>query len=322
MLAGVHEVVIVVYDGVQLLDVAGPMEVFDAALRITGGGYRVRLTSLDGTDVVSAAGARLGVAAPITEIHEVDTLVVAGGWGFSAAASDPALIAQVRRLAARATRVSSVCTGAFVLATAGLLDGHRATTHWAFCEALRTTYPRVDVEPDAIFVRDGRLVTAAGVTAGVDLALAMVEHDHGAALARTVARWLVVFLQRPGGQSQFSTWTEAGACSDDALRKLVSEIATDPAADFSVPAIAQRLSVSPRHVSRLFRRELGTSPGRYVERARVEAARIRLESGRDSIDVVARRCGFGTAETMRRAFIRELNVPPSAYRERFATTAS
>ncbi|WP_308190370.1 GlxA family transcriptional regulator [Pseudonocardia sp. TRM90224] len=318
-----HEVVIVVYDGVQLLDVAGPMEVFDAARRILGGsGYRVRLTSLDGNDVVSGAGARLGVAAPITEIHDVDTLVIAGGWGFSAAATEPPLIAQIRRLSARATRVSSVCTGAFVLATAGLFDGHRATTHWAFCEALRTKHPRIDVEPDAIFVRDGRIVTAAGVTAGVDLALAMVEHDHGATLARTVARWLVVFLQRPGGQSQFSTWTEAGACSDDALRKLVSEIAADPAADFSVPAIAQRLSVSPRHVSRLFRRELGTSPGRYVERARVEAARIRLESGRDGIDVVARRCGFGTAETMRRAFIRELNVPPSAYRERFATTAS
>jgi transcriptional regulator GlxA family with amidase domain len=176
------------------------------------------------------------------------------------------------------------------------------------------------VEPDAIFVRDGQVVTAAGVTAGVDLALSLVEEDHGAELARQVARWLVVFLQRSGGQSQFSMWSRARPPGDEALRRLIGDIAADPAADLSIAAMADRLSISPRQVSRVFARDLGMSPGRYVERARVEAARMLLENDRDGVDAIARRCGFGTAETMRRAFIRELNVPPGAYRDRFAST--
>jgi len=248
--------------------------------------------------------------------RDVDTVVVAGGLGYADAMLYSQTVAQVQRLAARARRVASVCTGAFVLAEAGLLDGRRATTHWAYCAPLATAYPAVRVEADAIFVRDGKFVTAAGVTAGVDLALALVEEDHGADLARQVARWLVVFLQRPGGQSQFSTWSLA-APADDALRRLVGDIA----ADLLIPAIAERLSISPRHVGRVFARELGMSPGRYVERARIEAARMLLENGRDGVETIARRYGFGTAETMRRAFLRQLNVPPSAYRDRFASTA-
>lgn len=174
------------------------------------------------------------------------------------------------------------------------------------------------MEPDAIFVRDERVVTAAGVTAGVDLALALVEDDHGAELARRIAKWLVVFLQRPGGQSQFSMWSRTRPPADAALRSLLGEIAAGPAADLSISAMAERLSMSERHVSRLFTQQVGMSPGRYVERVRVQVAQILLETGSDGLDNIARRCGFGTTETMRRAFIREIGVPPSAYRDRFA----
>ncbi|SDZ43548.1 Transcriptional regulator GlxA family, contains an amidase domain and an AraC-type DNA-binding HTH domain [Saccharopolyspora shandongensis] len=311
-----HEVVIAVYDGVQLLDAAGPLEVFDGASRLLAGRYRVRLASLGGRDVVTSSRVRLGVEIALEEITELGTLVVAGGEGIREAISDAELIRQIRRLAGLAERITSVCSGAFLLAEAGLLDGRRATTHWAMCHELAASYPAVTVEPDSIYVRDAPLVTAAGVTAGVDLALTLVEDDHGAEPARTLAKWLVVFLQRPGGQSQFSVWNSAPPVDDRALRELLGDISACPAGDYSVPAMAARLAMSPRHFTRLFTREVGTSPGRYVERARVEAARALLEAGRGG---VARRCGFGSAETMRRAFLRQLGVPPSAYRDRFRT---
>jgi transcriptional regulator GlxA family with amidase domain len=316
-------VVVVVYDGIALLDVAGPTEVFDGARRAVPDAYRVRLASVGGRDVTASSGVRLGVALDLADVPGTpDTVVVAGGWGYADAVAEPRLVEGVGRLAARARRMTSVCTGAFVLAEAGLLDGRRATTHWASCETLARDYPAVRVEPDAIFVRDGPVVTAAGVSAGMDLALALVEDDHGAELARQLAKWLVIFLQRPGGQSQFSIWSRTGVPADEALRRLLGDIAADPAADLSVPAIAERLSISPRHVTRVFAREVGMSPGRYVERVRVEAAGTLLENGGDGVDAIARRCGFGTAETMRRAFLRERGVPPSAYRARFASTAS
>ncbi|WP_248961689.1 GlxA family transcriptional regulator [Sphaerisporangium perillae] len=317
------EVLVVVYDGVQLLDVAGPLEAFDGATRASAGAYRVRLASLGGRDVVTSSGVRLGVDTDLARVEGApDTLLVAGGWGHAAAVGDRELVGQVRRLSGGARRTVSVCTGAFVLAEAGLLDGRRATTHWAYCADLAEAYPAVTVEPDAIFVRDAGVATSAGVTAGLDLALALIEEDHGAELARRVAKWLVVFLQRPGGQSQFSMWSRVRPSGDDTLRRLLGEIAADPAADHSVPALAERLSVSARHVSRVFAREIGMSPGRYVERARVEAAQVLLEMGRDGVESIARRCGFGTAEAMRRAFLREIGVPPSAYRDRFVGTAA
>ncbi|WP_326822687.1 GlxA family transcriptional regulator [Streptosporangium sp. NBC_01756] len=315
------EVLVVVYDGVQLLDVAGPLEAFDGATRVMPGSYRVRLASLDGRDVVTSSGVRLGVETDLAQVEDrLDTLLVAGGWGYADAVGDRELVDQVRRLSAGARRTVSVCTGAFVLAEAGLLDGRRATTHWAYCAALAETYPAVTVEPDAIFVRDAGVGTSAGVTAGLDLALALIEEDHGADLARRVARWLVVFLQRPGGQSQFSMWSRARPPGDEMLRRLLGEIAADPAADHSVAALAERLSVSERHVSRLFTRQVGMTPGRYVERARVETARVLLEIGPDGVESIARRSGFGSSESMRRAFIREIGVPPSAYRDRFTGT--
>jgi transcriptional regulator GlxA family with amidase domain len=304
--------------------VAGPVEVFDAGSRARGGtAYRVRLAAAGGHDVTTSSGVRIGVDLDLARMAESPgTLVVPGGWGYRAAVRDPHLVEHIRRLAGDAQRVTSVCSGAFVLAEAGLLDGRRATTHWAYCTKLAEAYPAITVEPDAIFVRDGPVVTAAGVTAGVDLALALVEEDHGAELARTIAKWLVVFLQRPGGQSQFSVWQHTQPVHDDALRQLLADIAANPGADLSLPTMAARLATSVRHFSRLFTRQVGTSPGRYVERARVEAARTLLEGGHDGVDAVARSCGFGTAETMRRAFLRQVGVPPSAYRSRFRSLAA
>lgn len=317
-----RDVLFAVYDGVQLLDVAGPVEVFDGASRARSGSYRVRLAAVGGRDVTTSSGVRLGVELDLAQVSQgPDTLVVPGGWGYRTAVGDRDLVAHVHRLASGTRRVTSVCTGAFVLAEAALLDGRRATTHWAYCAELAETRPAITVVSDAIFVRDGPVVTAAGVTAGVDLALSLVEEDHGAALARQVAKWLVVFLQRPGGQSQFSVWQHTGPVPDEALRQLLADIAADPGADLSLPAMAARLATSVRHFSRLFTRHVGVSPGRYVERARVEAARTLLESGQDGVEAVARSCGFGTAETMRRAFLRQLGVPPSAYRSRFRSLA-
>ncbi|MFC3997540.1 GlxA family transcriptional regulator [Nocardiopsis sediminis] len=313
-----REVVIVVYDGVQLLDMAGPVDVFDAAGQLTGGGYRLRIASLGGGDITTTSRVRVGVdtdlAALTTPPH---TLLVAGGWGYMDAVGDTALLHHLRRLAAGAHRVASVCTGSFILAAAGLLEGRRATTHWALCPQLSQAHPEVRVDPDAIFVRDGPVVTSAGVSAGTDLALALVEDDHGADVARMAGKWLVVFLRRPGGQSQFSAWTQARRVGDGALRAVLDHIDAAPAGDLTVPALARRAAMSERHFARRFTREVGMPPGRYVERARVQAARVLLESGADGVEEVARRCGFGTGETMRRAFLREIGVPPGAYRDRF-----
>lgn len=312
-----HDVVIVVYDGVQLLDVAGPLDVFDRAAAEGGAGYRVRLASLGGRPVVTSAEAQLGVSADLARIRKPpDTLMVAGGRGYAAAAADRELVRHVRRLAGGSRRTGSVCTGAFVLAAAGLLDGRRATTHWAFCSELAVCHPAVSVEPDAFFVRDGTVVTSAGVTAGIDLSLALLEDDFGPELARAVAKFLVVFMQRPGGQSQFSTWIRREPLRG-ALSELVDNIDSDPSGDRSVPALAALMGMSRRHFSRLFTQQVGTSPGAYVERARVAAARALLESSADGVDAIAGRCGFGTVETMRRAFVRETGVSPAAYRDRF-----
>ena len=314
-----REVVVVGYPDATLLDVAGPVDVFRGAAAVSGG-YRVRLAAVGGG--FTASGVPLG-AEDLREVAgPVDTLVVVGGGGFSAAARDPELLAGLRRLAGPARRVAAVCTGAFVLAAAGLLDGARATTHWAYCDELAARHPSVRVVPDAIYVCDGRLATSAGVTAGIDLALALLEHDHGAPLARLVARWLVVFLQRPGGQSQFSVRSRVPAVREPGLRAVLDAIADDPAAGWTVEGMARRAAMSPRHFARVFPRRVGLPPARYVERARVEAAAGLLESGDEALDVVARRSGFGSAETLRRAFVRVLGVTPGGYRHRFRTTGA
>lgn len=315
-----REVLVVGYEGATLTDIAGPVDVFTGAAAVCGG-YRVRLAAVGGGFAVHG-GLRLEAEDLRGVSGGVDTLLVVGGFGFAAAAADAELLHHVRRLARDARRVASVCTGAFVLAAAGLLDGTRATTHWAYCDRLAADHPAVEVVPDAIYVHDGRVATSAGVTAGIDLALALVERDHDAALARLVARWMVVFLQRPGGQSQFSVRSRVPPVREPGLRAVLDAVVDDPAAGWTVEAMARRAAMSPRHFARVFPQRVGTSPARYVELARVEAAAAALEQGDEGLDVVARRCGFGSAETLRRAFLRVLGVTPGAYRDRFRTTGA
>ncbi|WP_245718758.1 GlxA family transcriptional regulator [Micromonospora rhizosphaerae] len=313
-------VLFVVYDGVRLLDVTGPVEVF-AVANEHGGTYRTVLASPDGRDVVSSAGVRLGVDVALDAVTgPVGTLVVPGAPDWQAVAGDTALLDQIRRLAGGSERVASVCAGAFSLAAAGLLDGRRATTHWDLADDLAAHFPAITVDADPIFVADGRIITSAGISAGIDLTLALVESDLGPEVARTVARHLVVFLQRPGGQSQFSVRTSAASTRNEALRRVLDAVAADPGRSWDLAAMAALAGVSVRHLGRLFRAELDATPGDYLDRIRVEAAQVLLESGDDTLDVVARRTGFGSPETMRRAFVRELGVTPGAYRERFRTT--
>ena len=317
---GPRRVVVVAFDGVRSLDVVGPLEVFTVANE-QGDHYIARIATLDGRDVVTTTGNRLGADVALEDLRtgDIDTLLVAGtpDWHLLLASE---LVAQVARLASHARRVVSVCTGTFALAAAGLLDGRRAATHWRHAAALAREFPAVEVDHEALFVRDGNVFTAAGIAAGIDLALGLVEDDLGAEAARTVAKVLVVFLQRPGGQSQFSPWTSAPVIRTEPLRSALDAIALDPAGDHTLRALAERTNFSVRHLSRLFEEQVGLTAGAYVERVRVEAARALLEGGGDGLPVVAERTGFGSAETMRRAFLRVLGVTPGAYRSQFRTT--
>jgi transcriptional regulator GlxA family with amidase domain len=229
------------------------------------------------------------------------------------------LVERIRAIAGSARRITSVCSGAFLLAEAGLLDGRRVSTHWSRCTELADRYPGVQVEPDPIFTRDGNVVTSAGVTAGMDMALALVEDDLGRDAALTIARYLVLFLRRPGNQAQFSSHLSIQLADRDEIRSLQQWIAGHPDADCTVEALADRAGMSPRHLARTFTEQVGTTPARYVEGVRVEIARRRLEESSDPVERVAASCGFGTTETMRRSFIRTVGVPPAEYRRRFRT---
>lgn len=319
-------VAVVAFDGVQTLDVTGPWECFagaNAHLDRTGAAgerYRLVLAAADAAGVRSESGIRLGVDAALDDVDPaaVDTLIVAGGSGVHAAAADPATVAAVARLAASARRVCSVCTGVFLLAAAGLLDdGQRVTTHWARAGRLSRTHPSLEVDADPIYLRSGRIWTSAGVTSGMDLSLALVEDDHGATAAQTVARWLVLHLRRPGGQSQFAAALWHGPAEREPIRDVQDHIHRRPDADLSVAALALVAGMSERNFTRVFTRELGEPPGRYVERVRLEAARRLLEDSSSALPAIARQCGFGTAETLRRAFVRGLGVAPHQYRQRF-----
>jgi transcriptional regulator GlxA family with amidase domain len=250
----------------------------------------------------------------------VDTIVVAGGDGTRQAVFDLELRDWLRTAGPAARRVTSVCSGSFVLAVAGLLDGRRATTHWGSCHELRRAFPGVSVEDDPIFVRDGPVWTSAGVTAGIDLALALVEDDHGPAVAREIAKQLVVFVQRPGGQAQFSTQLAAQRPHRDPLREVLAHIADHLDDDLSLGTLAAKAALSERHFSRVFRTETGMTVATYVEAARIEAAQRLLESTSDGLDRIARTCGFGTVETMHRTFNRTVRVTPGEYRRHFGRT--
>jgi len=303
-----HHVQIVLFDGVQSLDVTGPLEVFTYA-----GGYRVTTASVGGVPVRTSSGLRLIPDGDLSEMS--DTLVVPGGAGTREPPED--VIAWLREHGNRPQRIMSVCTGAFLLAEAGLLDDKRATTHWQYCESLRHRHPKVDVDAEPIFVRDGRIATSAGVTTGIDLALALVEEDRGRDVALAIARGLVMFLRRPGGQSQFSAQLAGQVAHREPLREIQRLIAEHPETDLSVPTLAATANLSPRQFSRAFTAEIGVPPGRYVDRVRLETARRLLEDTVAGIAEVARRAGYGTPETMRRAFLQALGVSPAEYRRRF-----
>lgn len=312
-------VVFVVFDEVTMLDVAGAAEVFTEANRF-GASYRIKITSVDGRDVTTSIGTRLGVTDAISSIQYADTVLVAGSDELAKRPIDPELIDAVRSLSQRTRRLASICTGSFILAAAGLLDGRRATTHWRETGLMARAFPGISVEPDAIFVRDGNVFTSAGISAGIDLALALVEMDWGTELVRDVARWLVVYLKRAGGQSQFSALVEADPPPGSPLRPVTDAVTADPAADHSVKNLAAHACLSTRQLTRLFQCELGTTPARYVEMVRIDAARAALDHGH-SVAETARLAGFGSAETFRRAFLARFGVTPKAYRDGFRTAA-
>lgn len=326
VMTSVRQVWIAFVEGHQSLDVAGPTEVFSGAntyldhIGIAAPRYELHFIGPARGAVVGESG--LGIVADHSWSDPIpgrcDDLVVAGGNGIEAALSDATLIEWVRSTARHADRIVSICSGSFVLAEAGLLDGRRATTHWARFDRFAERFPAVELDADALFVRDGNVITSAGVTAGIDLALSLVEDDHGVDAAHIVARHLVVFLRRPGGQSQFSAPTWSKPVETEPIRMVQSAIHACPGADLSIASLATRAGMSERNFVRVFTREVGESPGRYVEQVRVTTARRALESRSSGVATIAAEAGFGTSETMRRAFLRQLGVPPNHYRKRFS----
>jgi transcriptional regulator GlxA family with amidase domain len=315
------QIVLVAMPDAQILDVAGPYQVFVRAAERSKGKapYAVRLATTTRTgSVVTNCGLVLGGGVPYTAIRgPIDTLLVGGGTGVELASRDERLLQWLRKTAPRIRRVGSICTGAFVLAAAGLLSGKRAATHWKYADELAARYHDIDVDPDPIYIRDGNIYTTAGVTAGMDLALALVEQDLGSAVALTVAREMVLYLRRAGGQSQFSTALALQA-SD---RKQIADVRTwavdNLTRDLTVEVLAARAGMSPRNFARAFLKDTGTTPARFVERLRVEAARRRLEESRDKLEKIASDCGFASIQRLRRSFHRLLQIHPHDYRLRF-----
>ncbi|WP_051342831.1 GlxA family transcriptional regulator [Pseudonocardia spinosispora] len=314
-----RRVAVLVFDGVTMLDVSGPAEVLSKAATF-GAHYELTPVSPAGGEVRTSTGMVLAGTRRFDELHDLDLAIVAGSDDLPVGPIDEELSAAARGLCSRARVVASVCTGAFVLAAIGLLDGKRAATHWRHTATLARRHPRVDVHPDAIYVRDGDVLTSAGVSAGIDLALAVVEHDHGAETARQVARELVVFLQRPGGQSQFGAATQGPAPRSAPLRALQAAIVAEPTANHSLSSMAALAAMSPRQLSRLFHEQVGTTPVRWVESVRLETAQRLLLDGY-SVTAAAEKSGLGSDETLRRVFSRRVGVAPSDYRQRFATTS-
>jgi transcriptional regulator GlxA family with amidase domain len=314
---------VLAYPAVQLLDVTGPLQVFASAndhIVEVGGAppYVLRVVAKGGGSVTASAGLDLATN-PLPRVGTaLDTLMIAGGPGVDAAVADSSLLEWVRGRVKKARRVASVCTGAFLLGASGALDGRRAVTHWSCCDELARRFPAVRVESDPIFVRDGSIWTSAGVTAGIDLALALVEEDLGRAAALAVARYLVVFLKRPGGQAQFSEALSLQSAEDEfgALHEWINRHLAD---DLSLPALAKQAAMSERSFSRHYAKATGVTPARAVERLRVEAARRLLAESRLPLKTISRRCGFGSEETMRRSFLRALATTPHDYRARFSS---
>ncbi len=311
--------------GVEILDLVGPLQVFARAAEYHHDNaqsppvYSIEVVTISSRRSLTAnCGLRITADKTFREVRgNVDTLLVAGGDAIEQNKIDPDAVRWLRRIATQTRRVGSVCTGAMLLARAGLLDGRRATTHWNWCQTLVKRAPRADVDPEPIFVRDENIYTSAGVTAGMDLALAMVEEDHGSQLALQVARNLVLYLRRPGGQSQFSAALSVQLTDRKPLRELGAWMLDNLSKPLNVPVLAQRVGMSPRNFARVFAREMKMTPAKFVERLRVEAARRRLEESRNSMETIAAECGFGNVNSMRNIFQRTLRIPPGQYRRHF-----
>ncbi len=324
-----HRVVMLGYPDAQMLDITGPLEAFARSSRLLSArgisripAYSVEVVSLKAGPFATSSGVQLVAAQAYRDVTSADTLLIAGGYGHLDLMADPEVLAWICRMARKVKRLGSVCNGALILAKTGLLDGRSATTHWDDVEELLRIGPSIKVQPDAIYVRDGNIYTSAGITAGIDMALAMVEEDWGQPVALATAQLLVMFLKRPGGQSQFSAQLAAQFSEDDKLRELQLWMLEHLQQDLSVPKLAARVAMSERNFARRFTGSTGMTPAAYVSKIRLEAARRKLEENDLQVSQVARRCGFGTQETMRRCFVAELGIPPSDYRERFrgATT--
>lgn len=323
-----HTVSMLAYPDCQILDVTGPLEVFARTSRwlVDHGhshhkpAYSVEIVADRAGPVRCSSGLELVATRSWRDLRQTGTLLVAGGIGQDAPASDAELLAWLRRMQRRCERLGSICTGAFVLAAAGLLDRHQATTHWAYGDRLAAAGRDIHVDTDALFIVDQGIHTSAGVTAGMDLALAMVESDWSREVALAVARELVMYVKRSGGQAQFSRPLRAQQAESDRIRQLQLWMLENLDGELGVDRLAKRVAMSPRNFSRRFRREVGVSPARYVEEIRIEAARERLEATQLPMGKIAARSGFGSAETMRRAFTRRMGIAPTEYRKRFAAS--
>jgi transcriptional regulator GlxA family with amidase domain len=318
---------VVAFDGFQLLDLSGPVEVLRTATLLGADPpYRTLIATPKGRRARSESGVALNADVSLAELargrRRIDTLVVVGGVGTRRVARDDVFLRDLAVVAGRARRAASVCTGAWLLAAAGLLDGYDATTHWAACTALAEHHPQIRVRADRIYVRDRNRWTSAGVTAGIDLFLAVVEEDHGAELAHAVAGWLVVFVRRPGGQSQFSAQLRAEPATTPSIVELQRWLPDHLEEDLGVDALAMRIGMSPRTFARVFRRETETTPAAFVEDLRVETARRLLETTDLTVAAVARRVGMKHAETLHRAFGRRVGTTPDRYRQHFGRRAS
>lgn len=320
-----RRIAMLAFPAVQVLDVMGPLEVFSRTSRwlcdqgrSTGPVYEVEIIGLEPGLLPTSSGLRLHADRGFAQVKGgLDTLMIAGGVGVAHYRAHAPLLRWIRQQATKVRRLASICTGAFLLAEAGLLKGCRATTHWNHCATFARDFPDIQVEPDTIFVREGSLYSSAGVTAGMDLALALVEEDFGREVALAVARELVMFLQRPGGQAQFSAQLSVQMAEQEPLRELQVHIQEHPGEDLSVERLAKRVGMSPRNFARIFAQEVGMTPARFVASVRVETARRLLEESSESLDAICDLSGLGTPESMRRAFLRTLGIPPGQYRERF-----
>ncbi|MDX8035984.1 GlxA family transcriptional regulator [Lentzea sp. BCCO 10_0856] len=313
-----RKIVFLLFDRMKMLDVTGPAEVF-AEANIVGADYTISYVSASGEPVMTSIGIRLPVDGTPDDVLDADTVVVSGGDVLVQRGVPADLVAAIQSLQGGARRLVSICTGSFALAAAGVLSGRRATTHWRVADRLARAHPDVQVEADALFVEDRGVFTSAGVSAGMDLALALVEQDYGPDLAREVARRLVMFMQRPGGQSQFSAPLEIRPPRTPVLREVVDLVSAQPALDHSARTLAARVGVSSRHLARLFATELDTTPARFVEQVRLDHAKVLLDAGH-GVAQAAREAGFGSSETMRRVFVARLGASPSEYRARMSTS--